>query len=149
MLFRKNMGKLNTALMLVLATWAFTFWGYVWYATIFDDLWQSLIGQTEGELILLAEKRGLSQSILTYAISFVQALGLYILQTASASKTFIDFQIRAFVVSLFIASPVLGNEVLFTGSSEKLWIFDSLHFIFGYAGISVIFWIWRKYFIST
>jgi len=149
MFSRKNMGKLNTALMLLLATWAFSFWGYIWYATLFDDLWQSLIGKTEGELILLAEKRGVSQSILTYVISFIQVLGLYILQSASTSKTFIDFQVRALVVSLFIAIPVLGNEVLFAGSSEKLWIFDSLHFIFGYAGIAVIFWIWRKYFNST
>jgi len=145
MLFGTKNGKISTALMLLLACWAFTFWGFIWYATVFDDLWQYLIGQTEEDLILLAQSRGVSQTILTYIISLIQVVGLYILQTASRSKTFMEYQARGLLVSLFIIGPALGNEVLFAGSSEKLWLFDWLHFIFGYAGISLVFWLWQKY----
>ena len=143
MLFDLKIGKIQTVFMLCVASWAFTQWGYIWYATVFDDIWQQLIGRTEEDLIVLAEKRGVMQTILTYVISLVQVLGLYIVQTASKARTFLQYQSRALVISLFIAGPVLGNEVLFAGSSEKLWILDSLHFMFGYAGISLIFWIWQ------
>ena len=131
--------------MLILATLAFTAWGFIWYATLFDDLWQQMISQTENDLILLAQERGIYQSIMTYLISFIQVLGLHILQKASKSKTFIQFQVKALVVSAFICCPTLGNEVLFAGSSPKLWIFDCLHFILGYAGIATIFWIWNHF----
>jgi len=144
MLFSKNRSPLSIAIMLILATWAFTCWGYVWYATLFDDVWQELIGQSEEDLILLAQERGIYQFILTYVISFVQVLGLYFLHRISKSISFLQFQFRTLVISIFIASPVLGNEVLFAGSSEKLWIFDCLHFIFGYAGVALIFWIWEN-----
>ena len=46
-------------LAIALATIAFTLWGFVWYATVFDDLWQSLITQGEDELIRLAEQLSL------------------------------------------------------------------------------------------
>ncbi len=147
MMFDVKADKIQTVLILCVASWAYTQWGYIWYATVFDDIWQHLIGRTEEDLIVLAEKRGVIQAILTYVISLVQVLGLYIVQTVSKARTFLQYQSRALVISLFIAGPVLGNEVLFAGSSEKLWILDSLHFMFGYAGISLIFWIWQSSYI--
>ena len=47
-------------LAIILATLAFTLWGYIWYATVFDDVWQSLISRSETELIEMAVARGLS-----------------------------------------------------------------------------------------
>jgi len=34
-------------LAIILATIAFSLWGFVWYATVFDDVWQGLIGRSE------------------------------------------------------------------------------------------------------
>ena len=45
---------LRKILAIVLATLAFSLWGYIWYATVFDDVWQSLIGRSEAELITMA-----------------------------------------------------------------------------------------------
>jgi len=71
--------KTQRLLALMLAAIAFTQWGYLWYATIFDDVWQTLIGRTEDDLISMAMARGYSQTLLTYLISAVQAGGLYII----------------------------------------------------------------------
>jgi len=140
------MGKIHAVFMVGLATLAFTCWGYIWYATIFDDIWQDLIGQSENALIVMAETRGASQTIMTYVISLIQVLGLYFVQRLTKAKTFIDYQTRGLIVSLFFVVPALGNAVLFAGSSEKLWVLDSLHFILGYAGIMLVFWLWQSFF---
>lgn len=143
---KTHMGTIRTVFMVGLATLAFTCWGYIWYATIFDDIWQDLIGQSENALIVMAETRGASQTIMTYVISLIQVLGLYFVQRLTKAKTFIDYQTRGLIVSLFLVVPALGNAVLFAGSSEKLWVLDSLHFILGYAGIMLVFWLWQSFF---
>jgi len=61
---------------IVLATLAFSIWGYIWYATVFDDIWQVLIGKSEAELLNLAIVRGHIQSVFVIVISFVQALAI-------------------------------------------------------------------------
>jgi len=83
---------------------------------------------------------------MTYVISLIQVLGLYFVQRLTKAKTFIDYQTRGLIVSLFFVVPALGNAVLFAGSSEKLWVLDSLHFILGYAGIMLVFWLWQSFF---
>ncbi len=132
---------LTSLLALLLASFAFTKWGYIWYATAFDDLWQSLIGQTEDELIKLAESRGKLQTFFTYFISFVQAAGLMIMLKLTRVRSFIDYQFVAAVISVLIVSSALGNAVLFTGQSTQLWYLDILHFILGYAGMALTFWL--------
>ncbi len=127
-----------------LASLAFTLWGYLWYATVFDDVWQGLIGRTEVELIGISEQRGHIQTFLSYFISFVQAGALYFLCKISRAKSFWDFQIVAAIISVLIATPVLGNAVLFAGQSLHLWGLDIAHFILGYAGMALIFWIAAK-----
>ena len=138
-----QLGILRTVVILSVATFAFTQWGYIWYATVFDDVWQSLIGRTEQDLVALAVSRGPIQSFFTYFISFVQAVGLFVLINIARAKTFWDYQFIAAVVALMIAVPVLGNAVLFAGTSIALWGLDIAHFILGYAGIALVFFIGR------
>ena len=138
-------GKLRVFLAISLATIAFTLWGYIWYATIFDDVWQSLIERTEEDLILMAEARGGAQTLFTYIISAFQAFGLFLLFHIGRAKSFWDYQIIAGVVSIMIAMPVLGNAVLFEGSSSALWALDFVHFILGYAGIATVFFIIQNF----
>jgi len=57
-------------LAIVLATLAFTLWGYIWYATVFDDVWQSLISRSETELIEMAVARGRIQDVFTVVAVF-------------------------------------------------------------------------------
>lgn len=128
------------ALALILASFAFTNWGFIWYATVFDDVWQSLIGRSEEELVILAEQRGFLQTFNTYFISLVQACGLLIMCKMTRIKAFHEYQLIAVVLSVLIATPVLGNAVLFAGQSTPLWVLDFMHFILGYAGMALIFW---------
>lgn len=124
-----------------LATIAFTQWGYLWYATVFDDLWQSLIGRSEQDLVFLAEQRGWVQSFNTYFISYVQATGLLTLSLMARAKSFLHYLLVALICTVLIATPVLGNAVLFAGQSYNLWVLDFTHFILGYAGMALTFWI--------
>jgi len=112
--------KLRVFLAITLATIAFTLWSYIWYATVFDDIWQGLIERT----------------FFTCVISAVQVFGLYLLFRFTRAKTFWDYQIIAAIISVMIALPVLGNAVLFEGASEALWGLDFTHFVLGYAGIA-------------
>ncbi len=140
-----SIATLRIVLAIGLATIAFTHWGFIWYATIFDDVWQRLIGRTEDELISMAEARGVAQRIFTYVISAVQVLGLFLLFRIARCKTFWEYQMTAGIVSVMIAVPVLGNVVLFGGSSTALWVLDFVHFILGYAGIACVFCIVQSF----
>jgi len=137
--------KLRIFLAIILATIAFTQWGFIWYATLFDDLWQTLIDRTEEELLVMAVSRGFIQTILTYLISLVQAVGLFLLIHMTRAKTFLDYQIIAAIVSSMIALPVLGNAVLFEGATGALWVLDFSHFIWGYAGMAGVFFIVKNF----
>ena len=137
--------KLRVFLAITLATIAFTLWSYIWYATVFDDIWQGLIERTEEELILMAEARGVAQTFFTCVISAVQVFGLYLLFRFTRAKTFWDYQIIAAIISVMIALPVLGNAVLFEGASEALWGLDFTHFVLGYAGIATVFYIMQNF----
>jgi len=139
---------LLSAIALSLATISFTCWGYFWYAMLFDDLWQSLIGRSELELLRLAEKRGWLQSFNTYFISLAQASGLLVLIRWSRAKSYFEYQAIAAICSLLITVPVLGNAVLFAGQSTQLWLLDLIHFILGYAGMATVFWIIQMFHIS-
>ena len=139
------LGKLRIFLAITLATIAFTQWGFIWYATIFDDVWQQLIERSEEELIVMAESRGYIQTVFTYLISAVQVFGLFLLLRIARAKTFWEHQIIAAIVSIMIAVPVLGNAVLFEGASETLWVLDFIHFILGYAGIAAVFYIVQNF----
>lgn len=121
-----------------MATILFTQWGYFWYAMLLDDVWQSLIGKTELELIQLAEQRGPIQSFYTYGISLVQVLGLSFLMPKLNAKSFWDYQVLGLAISTFLVIPALGNAVLFAGQSFQLWLMDSMHFWLGYALIAFI-----------
>jgi hypothetical protein len=136
---RENAGRICLAV--ALSTFAFTQWGYVWYAVIFDDTWQSLIGRTEGELILMASARGVMQTVFTYLISAVQVIGLLILITMARAKSFWEYQFVAVIVGVLFAVPILGNVVLFGGASKGLWALDVIHFICGYVGIAIVLYV--------
>lgn len=136
-------------LAILFATIAFTQWGYFWYAMLFDDLWQYLIGRSEQELIQFAEQRGWIQSFNTYFISLVQVCGLMILSLYSRKTSFLGYQTISAICSILITIPVLGNAVLFAGQSSKLWVLDFAHFVIGYAGIALVFWLCTRTEIKT
>ncbi len=138
---RASSNPIKIILVILVASLAFTIWGFLWYATVFDDVWQSLIGHSEEELIRVAEKRGIYQTISTHLISIVQASGLYAIIRMTRSQNFWQHQMIAGILSVLIALPVLGNAVLFANSPMGLWVLDFMHFIFGYAGMALIFWI--------
>lgn len=130
-----------TALALILATVAFTKWGYFWYAMLLDDIWQVLIGRTEEELIALAERRGFLQTFNVWFISFVQACGLLALIRMARAKTLICYLLVALICGALLVIPALGNAVLFAGQSSPLWALDSVHFLCGYLGMALVFWL--------
>ena len=132
-------------LAIFLATIAFTLWGYVWYATIFDDVWQELIQTSEAELIELAVSRGTLQDIFTYLINLAQVLGIFIMLRWSRASTFLSHIKVSLVLSVLIVLPALGNATLFAGTPTFLLLLDFGHFFLGYSGIAfTVFLISRK-----
>lgn len=123
-------------LAIFLATLAFSLWGYVWYATIFDDMWQELINTTEAELIALAVARGSIQDVFTLLISFMHVIGIYIVLRWSKVSSFLEHIAISLVLSVLIVFPALGNATLFAGTPFMLLLLDFGHFCFGYAGIA-------------
>ena len=132
---------IRIALALILATIAFSLWGYIWYATVFDDVWQSLIGRSETELIELAVARGGIQDVLVIVISFVQAVGIFFALKFMRAKTFWHYMGVSLLLSTLIVLPAIGNTTLFVGTPLNLLLLDYGHFLFGYAGIALVFFI--------
>jgi len=130
-----------TALALILATVAFTKWGYFWYAMLLDDIWQVLIGRTEEELIALAEGRGFLQTFNSWFVSLVQACGLLALIRMTKANGLFQYLSVALICGALLIIPALGNAVLFAGQSSQLWGLDSVHFLCGYLGMALVFWL--------
>jgi len=128
-------------LAIFLATIAFTLWGYVWYATIFDDIWQELIKTSESDLIELAASRGVLQNIFTYLISLIQVIGIFIVLRWRKASTFLNYILVSLVLSVLIVLPSLGNATLFAGTPTLLLLLDFGHFFIGYAGIAFTFFL--------
>ena len=128
-------------LAIVLATIAFTMWGFVWYATVFDDIWQVLIGRTESELIELANIRGRFQFLFTVLISLVQVVGIYLILRFTRASSFFKSLAVCAVLSTLIVLPALGNTTLFVGTPLLLLALDYGHFFFGYFGIALVIYI--------
>ena len=130
---------------IILAAIAFSLWGYIWYATIFDDVWQSLIGRSEQDLIALAAVRGQWQNFFVIFISLVQAAGLFAVLRLTRAKTFLQYIGVSVLLSTLIVLPALGNATLFAGTPTRLLLLDYGHFLCGYAGMAfVIFLIGHK-----
>ena len=128
-------------LALILATIAFSIWGYVWYATVFDDVWQSLIGRSETALIEMAEQRGGIQDVFVVLISLVQAAGIFFALKFMRAKTFWHYMGVSVLLSTLLVLPALGNTTLFVGTPLNLLLLDYGHFLFGYAGMAFVFFI--------
>ena len=128
-------------LAIILATLAFTLWGYIWYATVFDDVWQSLISRSETELIDMAVARGRIQDVFTVLISLVQVLGIYAALKWVKARTFIHYIGVSLLLSTLLVMPALGNATLFAGTPLGLLVLDYGHFVFGYAGIALVFFL--------
>jgi len=128
-------------LAIILATLAFTLWGYIWYATVFDDVWQSLISRSETELIEMAVARGRIQDVFTVLISLVQVLGIYAALKWVKARTFIHYIGLSLLLSTLLVMPALGNATLFAGTPLGLLVLDYGHFVFGYAGIALVFFL--------
>ena len=126
---------------IVLATLAFSIWGYIWYATVFDDVWQALIGKSETELLNLAIARGHTQSVFVIVISFVQALAIFAVLRWVKAKTFMQYMGVSLLLSTLVVLPSIGNATLFVGTPVGLLLLDYGHFLFGYAGIALVFFI--------
>ena len=126
---------------IVLATLAFSLWGYIWYATVFDDVWQALIGKSETELLNLAIARGHTQSVFVIVISFVQALAIFAVLRWVKAKTFMQYMGVSLLLSTLVVLPSIGNATLFVGTPAGLLLLDYGHFLFGYAGIALVFFI--------
>ena len=132
---------LRTILAIVLATLAFSLWGYIWYATVFDDVWQSLIGRSEAELITMAETRGSIQDVFVVLISLVQAAGIFFALKFMRAKTFWHYMGVSVLLSTLLVLPALGNTTLFVGTPLNLLLLDYGHFLLGYAGMALVFFI--------
>jgi len=126
---------------IILATLAFSLWGYIWYATVFDDVWQALIGKSETELLNLAIARGHTQSVFVIVISFVQALAIFAVLRWVKAKTFMQYMGVSLLLSTLVVLPSIGNATLFVGTPVGLLLLDYGHFLFGYAGIALVFFI--------
>ena len=131
-------------LAIILATLAFTLWGYIWYATVFDDAWQSLISRSETELIEMAVARGRIQDVFTVLISLVQVLGIYAALKWVKARTFIHYIGLSLLLSTLVVMPALGNATLFAGTPLGLLVLDYGHFVFGYAGIALVFFLLKS-----
>ncbi len=125
-------------LAIILATIAFTLWGYIWYATVFDDIWQGFIGRSEASLIDMAVARGRLQDVFTILISLVQVLAIYVALKWVKAKNFLQFIGLSLLLSTVVVMPALGNATLFAGTPLGLLILDYGHFLFGYAGIAFV-----------
>jgi len=112
---------------IVLATLAFSIWGYIWYATVFDDN--------------LAIARGHIQSVFVILISLVQVLAIFALLRWVKAKRFIEYMGVSLLLSTLIVLPSIGNSTLFAGTPVGLLMLDYGHFLFGYAGIALVFFI--------
>ena len=130
---------------IILAAIAFSLWGYIWYATVFDDVWQSLIGNSEQDLIALAAARGQWQNFFVIFISLLQAVGLFAVLRLTRAKTFLQYIGVSVLLSTLIVLPALGNATLFAGTPTRLLLLDYGHFLCGYVGMAfVIFLIGHK-----
>ena len=132
---------LRNLLAICLATLAFTLWGYFWYATLLDDVWQNLINTTEADLIAMANRRGSIQHVLTILISLVQVIGVLTALRWSKAASFVGHIAVSLILSVFIVLPALGNATLFAGTPLKLLMLDFVHFCLGYAGIAFVFFL--------
>lgn len=128
-------------LAICLATIAFTLWGYFWYATLLDDVWQDLINTSEADLIAMAARRGSIQHVLTLLISLIQVIGVYMALRWSKAASFAGHIAVSLVLSVLIILPALGNATLFAGTPMKLLLLDFVHFCLGYAGIAFVFFL--------
>ena len=128
-------------LAICLATVAFTLWGFFWYATLLDDIWQDLINTSEADLITLASIRGAIQNILTILISLIQVVGVFIALRWSKATTFLGHIVVSLVLSVFIVLPAIGNATLFAGTPLLLLLLDFGHFCIGYSGIVFVFYL--------
>ena len=125
------------SLAIALAAIAFSLWGYLWYATVFDDIWELLIGRTTQQLDDLAARRGSIQNFFVIFISVVQASGLWLMLKKTQSRSFTDYMVISVILSTLIALPVMGNTTLFVGTPVALLILDYGHFVLGYAGMAL------------
>ena len=132
---------LRNLLAICLATLAFTLWGYFWYATLLDDVWQNLINTTEADLIAMANRRGSVQHVLTILISLIQVLGVLTALRWSKATSFVGHIAVSLILSVYIVLPALGNATLFAGTPLKLLMLDFVHFCLGYAGIAFVFFL--------
>ena len=137
----KAVVMIRIILALILATIAFSIWGYVWYATVFDDVWQSLIGRSETALIEMAEQRGGIQDVFVVLISLVQAAGIFFALKFMRAKTFWHYMGVSVLLSTLLVLPSLGNTTLFVGTPLNLLLLDYGHFLLGYAGMALVFFI--------
>ena len=128
-------------LAICLATIAFTLWGYFWYATLLDDIWQDLINTSETDLIALSVSRGSLQTILTVLISLIQVIGVFIALRGSKASTFLKHIGVSLVLSVLIVLPAIGNTTLFVGTPFMLLLLDFGHFCVGYSGIAFVFYL--------
>lgn len=131
----------RTFLALILASLAFSTWGYIWYATVFDDVWQALIGVSEEELIAMTVARGPIQDVFVILISVPQAIAIYAALKWVKARTFIDYMSVSLGLSTLVVLPALGNATLFAGTPLGLLILDYGHFLLGYAGMALVFYI--------
>ena len=132
---------LRKLLAIVLATLAFSLWGYIWYATVFDDVWQSLIGRSEAALIEMTVARGPIQDVFVIVISLIQVVGIMLALKWVKAKTFLQYIGLCVLLSTLIVLPAIGNTTLFVGTPVNLLLLDYGHFLCGYAGIALVLFI--------
>jgi hypothetical protein len=128
-------------LAIILATLAFSFWGYVWYATVFDDVWQNLISTSESDLLNVAINRGAIQYLYVILISLLQVMAIFISLKWTRAKSFPEYMCISMGLSTLVVLPSIGNTTLFVGTPLGLLMLDYGYFLFGYAGIALVFFI--------
>ncbi len=130
------MSRIITAILIVSV--AFSLWGYIWYAAIFDDIWQELIGRSETDLLNLAVSRGSLQTIFTFLVSIAQVTAILLILMWTRACSRLQYVGVSAVLSTLLVLPSIGNATLFAGTPLLLLALDYGYFLTGYVGISLL-----------
>jgi len=120
------------------ATIVFYGFGYLWYGTLFHEVWVAASTMTEEAATAHVQKLGAMMYVWGVLIVLVQVLGLaFILNHAGASKLVSCAKIGA-IIALLIAVPLLAYEALYAGTSLKLLKVDIAHILIAYVLVGTI-----------
>ena len=88
----------------------------------------------------IRDRRGGIQDVFVVLISLVQAAGIFFALKFMRAKTW-HYMAVSVLLSTLLVLPALGNATLFVGTPLNLLLLDYGHFLLGYAGMALVFFI--------